>query len=34
RKWTRWEKDSFLAILHDATDKMMILTKHFENVKK
>ncbi|CAD2109391.1 hypothetical protein YYG_02475 [Plasmodium vinckei petteri] len=34
RKWTRWEKDNFLASLHDATDKMMILTKHFENVKE
>ncbi|SOV77105.1 heme oxygenase [Plasmodium sp. gorilla clade G3] len=33
RKWSRWEKDNFLASLHNATNKMMILTKHFEKVK-
>ncbi|VWU50711.1 heme oxygenase, putative [Hepatocystis sp. ex Piliocolobus tephrosceles] len=33
RKWSRWEKDSFLDGLHDATAKMMILTKHFQSIK-
>ncbi|CRG94177.1 heme oxygenase [Plasmodium gallinaceum] len=34
RKWSRWEKDHFLSGLYDATDKMMILTKHFQQTKK
>ncbi|CRG99672.1 heme oxygenase, putative [Plasmodium relictum] len=34
RKWSRWEKDNFLSGLYDATDKMMILTKHFQQIKK
>ncbi|GAW80542.1 heme oxygenase [Plasmodium gonderi] len=34
RKWNRWDKDNFLASLHDATDKMMILTKHFQQIKE
>ncbi|CAG9478864.1 heme oxygenase, putative [Plasmodium vivax] len=33
RKWSRWDKDNFLSGLHDATDKMMILTKHFQQTK-
>lgn len=34
RNWDRWEKDAFLSGLYDATDKMMILTKHFQKTKK
>ncbi|SCP04109.1 heme oxygenase, putative [Plasmodium ovale] len=34
RKWSRWDKDNFLASLHDGTDKMMILTKHFQKIKE
>lgn len=34
RNWDRWEKDTFLSGLYDATDKMMILTKHFQKKKK